>query len=697
MDNGNPAVQTPPHPSGSTIAAPDPIILDEIAYPISPEYVKSWTEVRAMCELIANALDEDSNARVGWADGLLTITDDGPGIPEEGLILGHSTKTDEQIGQFGEGKKLAALVLSRSAQIGAVRFDTVGYGFIPTVEPRRLLGGLVPSRSERGAEVLVYHLYRTDRTRGTVITVACKQELAEEAIGRFRSLAEPGYQPPTTPGACVLGGKPGRVWIGGVLVSTVTGFLGSYDLPLDSKGLQNRDRTVIEAGALRDAVRAILAASEDPQVIDRFARHVLDGGRLREQEQFFPEVTAPRARAAWRAWARAHLPADTYYTASGNEEAALALVDHGYQEVAAKGLADYQQRHVMDLLGVEIARARQTRHYERTKGKTTWVAEKALTPHERAVLAEGCRLVRAAIGPFALDRVRVYSESEEAPCAHGFYVPRSGDVAIHRDALADRHEALETLVHESAHRVGHRGGGRWVAIHDYHDRTRGFERLLTCFAALMLGHLADGGNLPTPAALPDPAPTTRRRVAAADDPAVPAVRRELAHLLTDRLAHALAAGTFASEKDLVASTAVHIGYWRTLTNPKTAGYRKTQGGGPWDYDKVALLAEAAGVHPPVVWLAYHLCEGAMHGRPRQNWGKPGRWAKKMRDAVTRACTDLETLGGAYAAQIPALHALTAGTTPSPTGDDSWQAPARTLVALERQRLGLDKPTVSNGH
>ncbi len=56
-----------------------------------------------------------------------------------------------------------------------MRCDTVGYGFTPAVQRRRLLGGQIPSRSAQGAEVLVYHLFRNDRTRGTVITVACPQ------------------------------------------------------------------------------------------------------------------------------------------------------------------------------------------------------------------------------------------------------------------------------------------------------------------------------------------------------------------------------------------------------------------------------------------------------------------------------------------------------------------------------------------
>jgi len=655
--------------------------------------MKIGTPVRALGELIANALDEDRDATVAWAGGVLTITDDGPGIPEEGLILGYSTKTMQQIGQFGEGKKLACLVLARSKHIGVVRCETVGYGFTPTVERRRLLAGLIPSRSGQGAEVLVYHLHRNDRVRGTVITVECAQSVAEEAIGRFRALSEPGYSPPAAPGTCVLTGDPGRVWIGGVLVSTIPSLLASYDLPLDDKGLQNRDRTVIEAGALRDAVRAILAASDDPQVVDRFATHVLAGGKLREPEQFFMAVADARPRAAWRTWARTHLPAKAFFAGTRQEEAVLDLQDMDYTAVTASGLPGYQESAVMALLGVEVARERQQRHYERTRDKTTWVPDRALTARERGMLTAARSLLLRAVGPFALDRVRVYSDSEESPCAHGFYTPRTGDVAIHRDALTDRHQTLSVLLHEAAHRVGHRGGGRWTPVGDYSDRSRGFEHILTEFGGLLLGHLADladGGALPEPIDPPMPANRRRARLSAADDPAVPVSRRELAHLLTDRLPHALAARGFTDENDMVASTAVRPLYWRMLTHPRPAGFRRQQGTSTaWDYDKVALLAEAVGVHPPVVWLGYNLCEGPLHGRRREQWGRPGPWAKKVRDLVMRACAELEHLGDAYAAHVPALRALADGTTPAATGDDSWQAPARALIALERQRLNLD--------
>ncbi|WP_344512454.1 hypothetical protein [Dactylosporangium maewongense] len=658
--------------------------------------MKIGTPVRALCELIANALDEDPATTVGWADGVLTIADDGPGIPEEGMILGHSTKTMRQIGQFGEGKKLACLVLARSPEIGTVRCETVGYGFTPTVQRRRLLEGLVPSLSGQGTDVLVYHLHANDRARGTVFTVACPQQLAQEAIGRFRALSEPGYTPPAAPGTCVLTGTPGRVWIGGVLVSTMPGLLASYDLPLDDKGLQNRDRTVIEAGALRDAVRAILAASENDAVIGRFAGHAIAGGKLREPEQFFADIEAPRPRVAWRTWGRAHLPANAFYAGHRQEEAVLDLQDMDYTRVTASGLSDHQEQVLMTLLGVEVARVRQQRHYEHHHDKTTWVPDRDLTTNERDLLSVSTALVRRVIGPFALDQVRVYSDSEESPCADGFYSPRNGDIAIHRDVLADQHRTLAVLFHEVGHRIRHRGGGRFIPSADYGDRSRGFEHMLTELGGLLLEFLADiaaGGTLPEPATPPAPTPTGNRRVrlTPADDPAVPVSRRELARLLTDRLPHALTAGGFTDEHDLVASTAVRPVYWNLLTRPRPAGFRRQQGvSTAWDYDKVALLADAVGVRPPVVWLASNLCEGPLHGRRRDQWGQPGRWTKNVRDRVERACADLETLGGAYATHIPALRALADGTTPAPTGDDSWQAPVRALIVLERQRLHLDR-------
>ena len=243
---------------------------------------------------------------------------------------------------------------------------------------------------------------------------------------------------------------------------------------------------------------------------------MLAGGNLREPEQFFEEVTQPRVRAAWRAWARAHLPETTIYCTTGHNEAVLDLLDIGFTELAATGLPLHQQKAFMDLLGVQVARAQQREHYARNRNKTTWVPQRSLTAAERGTLEAATQLINQAIGPFALARVRVYSKSEENPCTEGFYLPPSGDVAVHRDTLAHRHRLHGALVHEAAHRVGHRGGGRWVPIPDYGDRSHGFEQLLTEFLALLLGYLADGGSLPDPVPAAEQPATGRDRRAGPD-------------------------------------------------------------------------------------------------------------------------------------------------------------------------------------
>lgn len=135
------------------------------------------------------------------------------------------------------------------------------------------------------------------------------------------------------------------------------------------------------------------------------------------------------------------------------------------------------------------------------------------------------------------------------------------------------------------------------------------------------------------------------------------------------------AGGFTDERDLVASTAVRSVYWSLLIRPRPAGFRRQQGvSTAWDYDKVALLTEAVGIHPPVAWLSSNLCEGPLHGRRRDQWGQPGRWAKKVRDQVDRAYTDLQTLGGNHAAQIPAVRALADATMPPPPATTAGRPP-----------------------
>ena len=104
--------------------------------PLSADYVQSWGVVQAIREIVQNCLDSDSPFE--WAvtkeendTFTLTLSSRFSGLTPAHLILGSSSKSenDGQIGQFGEGFKLAMLVLTRDGH--EVIIENNGYVWLP--------------------------------------------------------------------------------------------------------------------------------------------------------------------------------------------------------------------------------------------------------------------------------------------------------------------------------------------------------------------------------------------------------------------------------------------------------------------------------------------------------------------------------------------------------------------------------------
>lgn len=88
--------------------------------PISPNYVSNWGIKEAIREILQNAIDSDSKGfkKVISYDEqreMLTIQNEGARLSKSSLVLGFSNKSDidGMIGKFGEGYKLALVVLLR--------------------------------------------------------------------------------------------------------------------------------------------------------------------------------------------------------------------------------------------------------------------------------------------------------------------------------------------------------------------------------------------------------------------------------------------------------------------------------------------------------------------------------------------------------------------------------------------------------
>lgn len=88
---------------------------------ISPDYVKTWGLYQALREIFQNAVDQQSvdlDNKMSWlySENTLSISSKKSGLLKSSLLLGNTSKADDKttIGKFGEGYKLALMVLLRT-------------------------------------------------------------------------------------------------------------------------------------------------------------------------------------------------------------------------------------------------------------------------------------------------------------------------------------------------------------------------------------------------------------------------------------------------------------------------------------------------------------------------------------------------------------------------------------------------------
>lgn len=80
---------------------------------LSPNYVTNWGLSEAIREILQNAID-GNDMSITYDEDTLIISNNDTKIDASSLVLGNSSKTDgKHIGKFGEGYKLALIVLLR--------------------------------------------------------------------------------------------------------------------------------------------------------------------------------------------------------------------------------------------------------------------------------------------------------------------------------------------------------------------------------------------------------------------------------------------------------------------------------------------------------------------------------------------------------------------------------------------------------
>ncbi len=109
---------------------------------ISENYVHNWGKEEAIRELMQNAIDSETDGNelnISYTGGTLTITNFGVNLTPSSLVLGNTEKKDgNYIGKFGEGMKLAVLVLLREGL--KIEILTNGEKWVPEFRESKIFG-----------------------------------------------------------------------------------------------------------------------------------------------------------------------------------------------------------------------------------------------------------------------------------------------------------------------------------------------------------------------------------------------------------------------------------------------------------------------------------------------------------------------------------------------------------------------------
>lgn len=209
--------------------------------PMSRDYVRHWGLLEAVRELLQNAIDSDSPFEYSFAIDQLTITSRYSELDPRTLVLGTTSKADQadKIGSFGEGYKIALLVLARLGKPVTV-----------------LTGGKVWTPGFRHSEQFdaeVFCIDEEDNEHESMGVQFCIGDLSDEDQNAIRASCLM-MQPPmmdvigATQGH-ILPSQPGKLYIGGLFVCETKLHYG-YDVLPEHLALE-RDRKTVDGFDLK--------------------------------------------------------------------------------------------------------------------------------------------------------------------------------------------------------------------------------------------------------------------------------------------------------------------------------------------------------------------------------------------------------------------------------------------------------------
>jgi len=216
---------------------------------ISPDYVPDWTELDAVREIFQNALDQqtvDPANRMSWGfskeDECFWISSRQSRLTKDSLLFGVSSKANDvkTIGMFGEGYKLALLVLTR------LGYDVI----INNYAENEIWKPKIINSKRYGSKILIIDIEKKrwttppDENLTFMIVGTPAETIADISMSNLHMTA-PKKVIETDYGRILMGKRHiSKVYINGLFVSLKPGFIYGYDIKPEYLTI-GRDRNLI--------------------------------------------------------------------------------------------------------------------------------------------------------------------------------------------------------------------------------------------------------------------------------------------------------------------------------------------------------------------------------------------------------------------------------------------------------------------
>jgi len=426
---------------------------------------ESWDNLRIVLDAIANHMPEDSGGNSIRIEYLISITnnegktvkewsekakpydhpeavrvmDDGRGYSLENLLVLHSSKSQDAVGQFGEGLKMLSAACLREKI--PVKFRSRDWIAMPISHKTDIDGNAVERLGYKTVE-------GADITGGSATTV---YNPSRGLLEIFNSIGD--YVLYFNKQINVLHeGKDGRIITGTDRKAVfVKGFFiadnDSWQFrTLFSYDLQTRDvapdRNFVNYDTLKGSIQNLLETNTNPAVIDRILEAAKDGSV--EYAEFRNLNLGDHAKELWKQSFEKVFGSRTVLDSEdppSNYEA-----EHAGYSIA---YLDKKVASTLKKAGVRTARHIAFENYDTNK-----VDDHSLTPEEQANLAL-IPDIDSILGLKSPVKIEIYDKIKDStgrdPGIPGFWAGKKGELYLRRSALSDARETIRVYTHERGH------------------------------------------------------------------------------------------------------------------------------------------------------------------------------------------------------------------------------------------------------